>query len=46
MTGNAYQKHAMRTNDRESTYRLVASIASHDTEYDMGGSAGFGSTGR
>ena len=37
MTGNEYQKMAMRTNDGESTYRLGTSIASHDTEYDMGG---------
>ncbi|MBQ3322356.1 MAG: nucleoside triphosphate pyrophosphohydrolase family protein [Firmicutes bacterium] len=37
MTGNEYQKLAMRTNDGESTYRICAAFASHDAEYDMGG---------
>ena len=37
MTGNEYQKLAMRTNDGESTYRLNLSMAEHDFDYDMGG---------
>ena len=37
MTGNEYQKLAMRTNDGESTYRLCLSMAEHDFDYDMGG---------
>ena len=37
MTGNEYQKLAMRTNDGESTYRLCLSMAEHDFDNDMGG---------
>ena len=37
MTGNEYQKLAMRTNDGESTYRISLSFAKHDDCYDMGG---------
>jgi hypothetical protein len=38
MTGNEYQKLAMRTNDRESSVRLVEKIAvSGHEDYDMGG---------
>ena len=37
MTGNEYQKLAMRTNDGESTYRINLSFAKHDDCYDMGG---------
>ena len=36
MTGNAYQRHAMRTNDEMSTCRLETSI-DINSEYDMGG---------
>lgn len=37
MTGNEYQKLAMRTNDGESTYRICLSFAKHEDCYDMGG---------
>lgn len=37
MTGQDYQKLAMRTNDGESTYRLCASMAKHEYDFDMGG---------
>ena len=36
MTGNAYQRHAMRTNDEMSTARLELSI-DMNSKYDMGG---------
>lgn len=36
MTGNAYQRHAMRTNDEMSTARLELSI-DKNSKYDMGG---------
>ena len=36
MTGNAYQIHAMRTNDEMSTARLELSI-DMNSKYDMGG---------
>ena len=36
MTGNAYQRHAMRTNDEMSTVRLELSI-DMNSKYDMGG---------
>jgi NTP pyrophosphatase (non-canonical NTP hydrolase) len=36
MTGNAYQRHAMRTYDEMSTCRLETSI-DINSEYDMGG---------
>ena len=37
MTGNEYQKLAMRTNDGESTYRICLSFSKHEDCYDMGG---------
>ena len=39
MTGNNYQQLAMRTNDRESTYRLGKAImcAEHEIDTDFGG---------
>ena len=36
MTGNAYQRHAMRTNDEMSTARLELSI-DKNSKYEMGG---------
>lgn len=36
MTGNAYQRHAMRTNDEMSTARLELSI-DMNSKYDIGG---------
>lgn len=36
MTGNEYQRHAMRTNDEMSTARLELSI-DMNSKYDMGG---------
>lgn len=37
MTGNEYQKLAMRTNDGESTRRISLSISRHGDECDVGG---------
>ena len=37
MTGNEYQKLAMRTKNTEPTYYLCASISKHGDDYDMGG---------
>ena len=37
MTGNEYQKLAMRTNDGKSTYRINLSFAKNEHYYDMGG---------